>query len=261
MRVFRRFHKGGFLERLMARVGLVLTMGKNKEHAITAIQRFNPRYLALITGSGFAKVNRRRMTQWKKQFDLDGDVFVIEDLFGGEGAQNMMNQTFLAIDALRSMGCQPIHLGITGGTMHMAGIATSVATVQGMQVFYVKQPDGEQVVQPNKDVLLMPNISSVRAIQLMPAELIDMLYKSVMEQVDDEQGVLSMEEISAAGLNQKIMEYLVQKGLFERLESTSYELTFAGYCIVKFARQNPNIDRLLDAVSHGSDAEFDHMFG
>ena len=69
----------------------------------------------------------------------------------------MMNQTFLAIDALRSMGCQPIHLGITGGTMHM-GIATSVATVQGMQVFYVKQPDGDQVVQPNKDVLLMPNI-------------------------------------------------------------------------------------------------------
>ena len=245
----------------MAGVGLVLTMGKNKEHAITAIQRFNPQYLALITGSGFAKVNRRRMTQWKKQFDLDGDVFVIEDLFGGEGAQNMMNQTFLAIDALRSLGCQPIHLGITGGTMHMAGIATSVATVQGMQVFYVKQPDGDQVVQPNKDVLLMPNISSVRAIQLMPAELIDMLYKSVMEHEDDEQGVLSMEEISAAGLNQKIMEYLVQKGLFERLEPASYELTFAGYCIVKFARQNPNIDRLLDAVSPGNDLEFDHMFG
>ena len=88
-----------------------------------------------------------------------------------------------------------------------------------------------------------------------------MLYKSVMEHEDDEQGVLSMEEISAAGLNQKIMEYLVQKGLFERLEPASYELTFAGYCIVKFARQNPNIDRLLDAVSPGNDLQFDHMFG
>lgn len=245
----------------MEAVGLVLTMGKNKEHAITAIQRFSPNYLALITGSKFAAVNRRRMTQWKKKFDLDGDVFVIEDLFGRDGAQNMMNQTFLAIDALRSLGCRPIHLGITGGTMHMAGIATSVATVQGMQVFYVKQPDGEQVVQPNKDVLLMPNISSVRVIQLMPAELIDMLYKSVVEQDVDEQGFLTWEQISRAGLDHKIMQYLVEKGLFEPLESKSYKLTFAGYCIIKFARQNPNIDRLLGAISLSSNPKADQMFG
>ena len=47
-----------------------------RHHGYSTIQ---PQYLALITGSGFAKVNRRRMTQWKRQFDLDGDVFVIED--------------------------------------------------------------------------------------------------------------------------------------------------------------------------------------
>ena len=91
---------------------------------------------------------RRRMTQWKKQL-TDGDVFVIDpDLFGEMVAQNMMNQTFLRTRCAAKHGLptdpsrQPWH--------HEHGGINFRRTVKGMQVFYVKQPDGEQVVQPNR---------------------------------------------------------------------------------------------------------------
>ena len=66
-RVFRRFHKGEILVGTMTELGLVLTIGKTKEHAITAIQCFNPSHLALITSQELAATTRRRLTQWKKQ--------------------------------------------------------------------------------------------------------------------------------------------------------------------------------------------------
>ena len=245
----------------MSDLGLVLTIGKTKEHAITAIQCFNPSKLALVTSKELASTTRRRLTQWKKQFDLDGEVFIIEELFGPMGPENIMTQTFLAIDSLRNAGCRPVHLGITGGTMHMAGVATSVATMQGMQVFYVKQPDGDQVVQPNKDVMLMPNISAFRAMRAMPAEIIDMFYTSVTEREGSEQGLLSMEQAKDASIPRQILDMYIDIGILELIEKDLYKLTYAGYSIVKFARKTPNIDRLLSMIEDNSGPGFDHMFG
>tara|TARA_B100000609_G_C17159937_1_gene405588 strand:- start:71 stop:808 length:738 start_codon:yes stop_codon:yes gene_type:complete len=245
----------------MSGLGLVLTIGKTKEHAITAIQCFNPNRLALVTSEELASTTRRRLTQWKKQFDLDGEVFIIEDLFGPTGPENIMTQTFVAIDSLRKVGCSMVHLGITGGTMHMAGVATSVATMQGMQVFYVKQPDGDQVVQPNKDVLLMPNISAFRAMRAMPAEIIDMFYTSVTERKGNEQGLLTMEQANAANLPRQLLEMYIEIGILEHIEKDLYKLTYAGYSIVKFARKTPNIDRLLSMIEDKSHPNIDHMFG
>ena len=244
----------------MSDLGLVLTIGKTIEHAITAIQCFNPSKLALVTSKELASTTRRRLTKWKKQFDLDGEVFIIEELFGPMGPENIMTQTFLAIDSLRDAGCRPVHLGITGGTMHMAGVATSVATMQGLQVFYVKQPDGEQVVQPNKDVLLMPNISAFRAMRAMPAEIIDMFYTSVVEREGSDQGLLSMEQAKTAGLPRKLLDMYIDIGILELIEKDLYKLTYAGYSIVKFTRKTPNIDRLLSMIEDNSGPDFDQMF-
>lgn len=244
----------------MTELGLVLTIGKTKEHAITAIQCFNPSHLALITSQELAATTRRRLTQWKKQFGIEGEVFIIEDLFGAMGPENIMTQTFLAIDSLRKKDCRPVHLGITGGTMHMAGVATSVATMQGMQVFYVKMPEGEQVVQPNKDVLLMPNVGAFRAMRAMPAEIIDMFYTSVTEREGKEQGLLTLEQAQGAGIPQEILEMYHHIGILEVIEKDLYKLTYAGFSIVKFARKTPNIDRLLSMIEDESKPEFDHMF-
>ena len=96
----------------MAKTGIALTIGKSKEHAITAIQKFNPHHLILITSEDLASTTKARLTRWKKQYDLDGSVFIIEDLFGYMGPENIMTQTFLAMDALKAHDCKEIYLGV-----------------------------------------------------------------------------------------------------------------------------------------------------
>ena len=91
----------------MAKTGIALTIGKSKEHAITAIQKFNPQHLILIDCEDLASTTKARLTRWKKQYDLDGSVFIIEDLFGYMG-RKIMTQTFLAMDALKAHDCKEI---------------------------------------------------------------------------------------------------------------------------------------------------------
>lgn len=246
----------------MDATGVILTIGNSKEHAITAIQKFNPQYLMLLTGKDLAASTKGRLTRWKKQYDLDGAVFVIDDLFGYDGPENIMTQTFLAIDALRGLDCKEIYLGITGGTTHMAAVATSAATMSGISVFYVKEPDGEQVVQPNKDVLLMPNINAFRAIRNMPVEVIELLRASVMDRTSSEdQGVMTRDEADKAGIPNDYMGFLCLMGVLEQLNETRYKLTYSGWSVVNLVRKSPNLERLLKLIQDHTNEESDHMFG
>ena len=245
----------------MSKTGLALTIGKSKEHAITAIQKFNPQHLILITSEDLASTTKARLTRWKKQYDLDGDVFIIEDLFGYMGPENIMTQTFLAMDALKALDCKEIYLGITGGTMHMAAVATSAATMSGVPVFYVKQPDGEQVVQPNKDILMMPNINAFRAIRNMPVEVIDLFRSIVVDRESDEKGILTKNQADEAGIPSHFIDYLRIMGMLDQLDEDTHKLTYAGWTVVKLVRKSPNLDRMMDMLDSQSIGTNDHMFG
>ena len=107
----------------------------------------------------------------------------------------------------------------------------------------------------------MPNISAFRAMRAMPAEIIDMFYTSVTEREGSEQGLLSMEQARNANIPRQILEMYINIGILELIEKDLYKLTFAGFSIVKFARQTPNIDRLLSMIEDNSGPDFDHMFG
>jgi len=245
----------------MSTTGLAMTIGKNKEHALTAIQRFTPNHLMLITSEDLASSTKRRLTLWKKQFDLDGAVFIIEDLFSHSGPENIMTQTFLALDALKAADCDELYLGITGGTTHMAAVATSAATMSGVPVFYVKQPDGEQVVQPNKDVLMMPNINAFRAVRNLPIEVIDFFRTLVTDRDGEDKGQLTDDEAKMLGIPQQIIGFLHHMGIFERVDKETHKLTYAGWTVVKLVRKSPNLDRMLDMLESNSLGQNDHMFG
>jgi hypothetical protein len=245
----------------MTTTGLALTLGKSKEHAVTAIQRFNPDLLILITSEDLASITKRRLTLWKKQFDLDGAVFVIKDLFTDAGAENIMTQTFLALDALKAADCDQIYLGVTGGTMHMAAVATSAATMSGVPVFYVKQPDGKQVVQPNKDVLMMPNINAFRAIRNLPVEVIDYFRSLVIDKQGEQKGLLTDDEAEKLGIPPHIIAFLHHMGIFESVDEETHKLTYAGWTVVKLVRKSPNLDRMLAMLENNSSEQNDHMFG
>lgn len=246
----------------MPTTGLALTIGKSKEHAITAIQKFNPEHLILITSDDLAPTTRRRLTQWKKQFDLKGTVLVIEDLFGRHGAENIMNQTFIALDALQAMECEKIYLGITGGTMHMSAIASSVATMSGIPIFYVKQPEPGQVVQPNKDVLVMPNNRAYRSISSLPPEVIEFLGAALSKADEEEDTIIQFEEFEAAGIPPQILLVLVQLGLLEPQPERKFLMTYAGEAIVRLVRDSPNFERLIELMnpSEEKQAYADTMF-
>ena len=75
--------------------------------------------------------------------------------------------------------------------------ASSAATIAGVAIFYVKQPDGQQVVQPNKDVIQMPTLGAFARLSKLPPEAID-LFRSVFTQKEDdpeEKSVLLLTEI------------------------------------------------------------------
>jgi hypothetical protein len=245
----------------MTTTGLALTIGKDKQHAVTAIQRFNPNHLILITSEDLASSTKRRLTIWKKQFDLDGAVFIINDLFTDAGPENIMTQTFLALDALKVLKCDEIFLGVTGGTMHMAAVATSAATMSGVPVFYVKQPDGDQVVQPNKDVLMMPNINAFRAIRNLPVEVIDYFRSLVIDKEGEHKGILTDDEAEKLGIPSQIIGFLHHMGIFESIDEETHKLTYAGWTVVRLVRKSPNLDRMLDMLESTSSEQNDHMFG
>ena len=170
----------------MATTGLILTIGKSTEHVKTSIQYYNPDYMTLLTSEEYASTTRRKLSHWKKQYDLDGDVAVIKGLFTNESAENIMTESLRAIDVLRSAELEYIFMGITGGTMHMAAAASSAATIAGVPIFYVKQPDGEQVVQPNKDVIEMSTLGAYTRLSKLPAEALD-LFRSVFTLKEDDE--------------------------------------------------------------------------
>tara|TARA_Y100000766_G_scaffold23930_1_gene16588 strand:+ start:4207 stop:4941 length:735 start_codon:yes stop_codon:yes gene_type:complete len=244
----------------MATTGLILTIGKSTEHVKTSIQYYNPDYMILLTSEEYASTTRRKLSHWKKQYDLDGDVAVIKGLFTDESAENIMTESLRAIDVLRSVEMEYIFMGITGGTMHMAAAASSAATIAGVPIFYVKQPDGEQVVQPNKDVIEMSTLGAYTRLSKLPAEALD-LFRSVFTlKEDDEKGKISASEAANIGMPQGFLDYLTRQRVLEKTDESNYVFTYSGFSMVRMLHDNPNIAKLIENQNEKVD-EPDHMFG
>lgn len=244
----------------MATTGLILTIGKSTEHVKTSIQYYNPDYITLLTSEEYASTTRRKLSHWKKQYDLDGDVAVIKGLFTNESAENIMTESLRAIDVLRSAELEYIFMGITGGTMHMAAAASSAATIAGVPIFYVKQPDGEQVVQPNKDVIELSTLGAYTRMSKLPPEALD-LFRSVFTlKEDDEKGRISASEAANIGMPQGFLDYLTRQRVLEKTDESNYVFTYSGFSMVRMLHDNPNIAKLIEKQNEKVD-EPDHMFG
>ncbi len=64
------------------------------------------------------------------------------------------------------------NIGITGGTMHMAAVASLVAGVLDAQAFYVVKPEEGEAIMPNRDVIMLPGVHALKlAMALNPLDL------------------------------------------------------------------------------------------
>ena len=171
-----------------------------------------------------------------------------------------MTQPLRAIASLLMEELDPILLGITGGTMHMAAAAASAATLADIPVFYVKQPDGEQIVQPNKDIIEMPTLSAFGSLSVLPPNALN-LFKSVLTEKEGELfGTISISEVENIGMPPSYLDYLVVLRVLNKIDESKYKFTYTGMCMVRMLHDNPNIKRLFEEKTEKIEQP-DHMFG
>lgn len=243
----------------MSGTGLILTIGKSTEHVKTSLQHYSPDFLVLLTSEEYASTTRRKLSHWKKQYNLEGDVFVITDLFTEESAENIMTETLKAIDVLNMAKMDPIFMGITGGTMHMAAAAASAATIADVPVFYVKQPDGEQIVQPNKDVIEMPTLGAFSKLSKLPIEALELFRSVFTEKEGEDKGNITVSEAGGIGMPKSFLDYLTAQRMLEKIDSSTYEFTYSGFSMVRMLHTNPNIAKLIKAKTEKMEIP-DHMY-
>jgi hypothetical protein len=243
----------------MSGTGLILTLGKSTEHVKTSLLKYSPEYLVLLTSEDFASTARRQLSHWKRQFDLQGEVFVIKDLFTDDSAEHIMTQTLLAIDFMNLSELSPIFLGITGGTMHMAAAAATAAAIADVPVFYVKRPDGNQVVQPNKDVIEMPSLSAFSKLSSIPIEALELFRSTFTNRSGDDQGKISVSDAATIGMPKGFLDYLAGHRILDKIDSSVYKFTYTGLSMVRMLHSNPTIAKLIKAKNTTAEIP-DHMY-
>jgi hypothetical protein len=238
----------------MSGCGLILTLGKSSEHVKTSLLRYSPDHLVIITSEDFATLSRRRLGQWKRQFGLSGDVLVIENLFEVEGGHQIMTKTLFAIDILKTLDCSQILLGITGGTMAMAAVAASTATIVGIPIFYVRQPLNNQVIQPMKDVLEFPTINAYRAINSMPPDALKLFIETFGKKDAKRIGIITIDDIHHLEMPKHFVNRLVNLNVIEPIENDEFKITYPGFTLLKVVIENPNVLKLIKQELSPNDA-------
>ena len=141
----------------------------------------------------------------------------------------------------------------------MAAAASSAATIAGVPVFYVKQPEGGQVVQPNKDVIEMPTLGAFNGLSKLPIEALE-LFRSVFTQKEgDEKGYITVSEVEGIGMPKIVLDYLTRQRMLEKKDSSTYRFTYSGFSMVRMLHNNPNIARLVKDQNDKTDNS-DHMY-
>ena len=164
-------------EKISDRV-MILFMGGSHEHAITSIQHFVPDAVHIITSDKYDKVYRRRLREWSRKYKFRrGTVQAVSDLFEPSSVGSLIGCAWsvaghehkLSEGKMETWGW---NIGITGGTMHMAAVASLVAGVLDAHAFYVIKPNEGEAVMPNRDVIMLPGVHALKmAMALNPLDL------------------------------------------------------------------------------------------
>ena len=157
---------------------MILFMGGSHEHAITSIQHFVPDAVHIVTSTKYEKPYRRRLSDWSKKFKFRrGTVQSISDLFEPSSVSSLIGCAWRVAGHEHDfsegrMDTWKWTIGITGGTMHMAAVASLVAGVLDAHAFYVIKPEEGTAIMPNRDVIMLPGVHALKmAMALNPLDL------------------------------------------------------------------------------------------
>jgi hypothetical protein len=145
-------------------------MGARIEHAITSIQYFVPSVVHIITSTDYKSQHSRRLKTWAEKYGFrKGDVHAVEDLFKATSVDSILS-LFCKIADVENICESEVrwHVGITGGTMHMAATGVYASLLLGIFPFYVIRPPEGQKPMPNRDVLEFPSFSGLSCLMGIP---------------------------------------------------------------------------------------------
>ena len=146
---------------------LLLFMGENEDHAITSFQRFFPASVHIVTSEMFSEKYDGMLTEWSENYGFRrGKVCTVDDLFKPSAVNSLIAASCEAlndeVEHTDESERGSLMVGITGGTMHMAVTGTYLAQLVGGTVFYVLRPPEGQHVLPARDVVIFPELRSLR---------------------------------------------------------------------------------------------------
>ena len=158
---------------------MILFMGEHHEHAITSIQRFTPDAVHIVTSDKFEKSYKRRLNDWSKKYDFrKGTVQSLDDLFEETALGSLIGCVFnIGGHEFRlsegEMNTSMWKVGITGGTMLMAAAGTMMASLLDAQAFYVTKPAEGKAIMPNKNIIILPEINTLKMLMsLNPSDVV-----------------------------------------------------------------------------------------
>lgn len=168
----------------ISRNALILFMGERIEHALTSIQKYVPEVVYIVTSDTYCAKHKRRLKEWSKQYGFrDGGVKCVDNLFHQSAVTSILNEV-LSIEREEielHENSLSWHLGITGGTMHMAATGSYAGLLLGMKLFYVVQPPEDGKPMPNRDVIEFPQLLGLGMAMHLPIEIISYLNKGTGE--------------------------------------------------------------------------------
>ena len=156
-------------------IGLILFMGRRTEHALTAIQKYVPEVVHIVTSDQFASGHTKRLSQWSEKYSFrKGHVKFIDDLFEDSSVTSILNHVISIYDEELNLHKSELNwrLGITGGTMNMAATGGYVGMLLNMKLFYVIQPPEGASPMPNRDVIEFPQFQGLGWMLNIPPEMV-----------------------------------------------------------------------------------------
>ena len=225
---------------------MILFMGRNFEHAKTSFQYYSPDAVHLVTSDELRKTYVRRLNNWSKRYGFrKGTVQSIGDLFEPSSIDSLLSCVFsvVSVESRLSEGPISTHMwsvGITGGTMHMAAVATLVSNALDANAFYVTRPNEGEAVMPRKQVFEMPSLISLKtAMALNPSTLRNL--------IQEESGDVS-DLVEANGVEPWLVGRLEASGIIETHRSKPiWRLTKPGRHILGMVSSGPMFGmRMID---------------
>ena len=145
---------------------MILFMGGRHEHAITSIQRYTPDAVHIVTSDDFREQYVRRLNDWSKKYEFrKGTVQSVNDLFEATSVDSLFAKAFEIIpheyEQTGNIAPSRWYVGLTGGTMHMAAVATMLTNLLNATAFYVIRPSDGSAVMPNRHVLEFPSLTAM----------------------------------------------------------------------------------------------------